>query len=61
MIYWALSLLKLGDGDLPGVYPTERGPGWGEIQLEPLALQPPGSHQASGPSLLPLHTTQGEA
>lgn len=54
-------LLKLSDGVLPGVHPTERGPGRGAIQLEPLALQPAGSHQAGGPGLLSLHTPQGEA
>lgn len=61
VLCWALSLLQLCDGDLPGVYPTEWGQGWGEIQLEPLAVQQAGSHQASGPSVLPLHTAQGEA
>lgn len=61
VIYRALSLLKLCDGDLPGVHPTERGQGWGEIQLEPVALQPPGGHQARGARLLPLHTAKGEA
>lgn len=53
--------MKRRDVDLPGVYPAERGPGRGAIQLEPLAIQPAGGHQVGGPRLLPLHAAEGEA
>lgn len=57
---WAPSLLKRHDVDLPGVHPAERGPGWGAVQLEPVAVQSAGSHQAGGSRLLPLHAAEGE-
>lgn len=56
----APSLLKRHDVDLPGVHPAERGPGRGTVQLEPLAVQSAGSHQAGGSRLLPLHAAEGE-
>lgn len=62
LVYFArLFLPQPGDVDLPGVHSTKRGQGWGEIQLEPLALQSSGGHQAGGPRLLPSLTYQGEA
>lgn len=59
MICGAPSLLKRRHVDLPGVHPAERGPGRSAVQLEPLAVQPAGGHQAGGPSLLPLHAAEG--
>lgn len=55
------SIPKCCDDDLPGVHPTEWGQRWGEIQLEHVAVQPTGGHQAGGPCLVPLHACQREA
>lgn len=60
LFIYSFILPQLRHGNLSGVHPAEWRQGRGEVQLEPLALQPPGSHQISGARLLPVHTAEGE-
>lgn len=49
------------DGNFPGVHPAERGPGWCALQLERVALQPPGGHPDGRPRGCSLHAAEGAA